>query len=460
MKAIFVINQIKQNGQIPEKMYGCSYSIYPTPDLAVFYNAAVLKKANYKVSLFYIKKIDDVKKLPDADIYLMNSVILSYESDARIIKLIRKKVFIFGPYPTLYPDKYLFKKTIFVLRGETEHFILDAAKNPSKSTGVSYLRDGKIVNNPTAGIIENLDEIPFPLREIDQENYFNPKLNCKKFTNVLASRGCANKCYFCVPNSISWSRELEWKKFNDGKPPVRVRSAKNVIEELELIKKEGYEEFSFVDDQYVVGKNRVIEISKAIEGLGLEYGILARADRLLDEETVSALACSKCKYIDIGAESFNQDVLDDINKGIKVEKIFKAIELLVKHKIEPKINIMFGTSPKETREIVEETIDATLNLPSNYCMFSIATPFPGTEFRNVAEKNNWIIKNDDTNPASVAQISYPDLTDKDLEQISKNANLRFYLRPKVFFTVFKKAISFKSSKLYVRLLLNWLKNFK
>jgi hypothetical protein len=93
-------------------------------------------------------------------------------------------------------------------------------------------------------------------------------------------------------------------------------------------------------------------------------------------------------------------------------------------------------------------------------MFSIATPFPGTDFRSVAEKNNWIVKDYDTNPASVAQIGYPDLSNTDLEKISKNANLRFYLRPKVFFTVFKKALSPKSAKLYMKLLSNWFKNFK
>jgi hypothetical protein len=93
-------------------------------------------------------------------------------------------------------------------------------------------------------------------------------------------------------------------------------------------------------------------------------------------------------------------------------------------------------------------------------MFSIATPFPGTDFRNVAEKHDWIIKDKDTNPASVAQISYPNLSNIELEKISKNANLRFYLRPKVFFTVFKKALSLKSAKLYTKLLSNWLKNFR
>ncbi|MCL5406973.1 MAG: B12-binding domain-containing radical SAM protein [Patescibacteria group bacterium] len=456
MKIIFIQNY--QGKRVPDKVYGCSYTLYSTPDLATLYNAAVLKKAGHDVTLC---KIKEKVSLPPADIYLINSVILSFETDMLIAQKIKnKKTFFFGPYPTLYPEKYLKFQNYFVLRGETEHYIAQAILKPKATLGVSYKTNKTVYHNKTAGIIKNLDSVPFPARELDNERYFNPKLNLKKFTNVLASRGCANRCYFCVPNSISWARELEWKKYHKEKPPVKIRSTKNVIEELKLIKQQGYDEFSFIDDQFVVGKERTIEIAKAIKKLGLKYGILARADRLLDADVTEDLSNSGCKYVDIGAESFNQDILDDIKKDIKVETILEAIRLLSKYKIEPKINIMLGTSSKESKAIIEDTVKKTLSLPSNYCMFSIATPFPGTEFRKVAEKKNWIIKNDDINPASVAQISYPELSNKDLEQITKNANLRFYLRPKVFFVVFKKALSPKSAKLYTKLLLNWLRNFK
>lgn len=460
MKIIFIEQVADRKGKTPEKVFGCSYSLYPTPNLAVLYNAAVLDQAGHNVSIFELKN-DDYLSIPKADLYIIDSVILSKDQDLILSEVLKNRnVCFFGPAPTLNPEDYLKYSKHFVLRGETEHVISKAVKDHKDCLGVSYREGNKIFHNKTAGIIKDLDTIPFPLIKIDNKSYYNPKLKMHKFTNILSSRGCANRCYFCVPNSMSWARELEWKKFNSGKPPVTIRSAKNIIEEVRKLKDEGYEELSFIDDQFVVGKKRIIEICEGIKDLNLEYGILARADRINDEDVVKSLAVSGCKYVDIGAESLNQDVLDDIRKDVRVNTIIESIELLAKYGIEPKINIMFGTSPKETKEIVNDTIKKTLALPSPYCMFSIATPFPGTEFRERAKKNNWIIKDDDTNPAANAQISYPHLTNRELESITKKANLRFYLRRKTILNQISKIKNAKSALYSAKMLFNLIKNLR
>ena len=460
MKIIFIENQIPHNDQIPEKVFGCSYTIYPTPNLATLYNAAVLRDGGHNVSIFKVRSTKDIQKIPRAEIYLIHSVLLSLKSDIMIGSKLKNNVFYFGPAPTLFTEKFLQNKRSFVLRGETEHFIAAAIEFPQKTLGVSYLEDKHIIHNKSAGIIEDLDRIPFPARELDGDSFSNPKLGMGKFTNVLASRGCANQCKFCVPNSISWARELEWKKFNEGKPPVKTRSAENVIKELKLLKKQKYEEISFIDDQFIVGKNRTISILEAIEKIKLDFGILARADKLNDEEIVRKLACAKCKYVDIGAESFDQDVLDDIRKGIKVETIINSVKLLAKHKVEPKLNIMFGTSSKETKKIIASTIKKTLSLPTNYCMFSIATPFPGTELEKEAAKNNWIIENKEFNPAGISSLSYPHLSNVELERIVRSANYRFYLRPRVILNQLQKVKSVKSAKLLFKMIKKWRNNLR
>lgn len=455
MKIIFLQNELHKKN--PDKVYGCSYTLYATPDLATLYNAAVLKKAGHEILLHNVKNLKD--KLPPADIYLINSVILSYKDDIDLAQKIKKPIFFFGPYPTLYPEKYLKTQNRFILRGETEHYIAQAILNPKKSLGVSYKTKKGYKHNKTAGIITDLDTIPFPARELDDGNYYNPKLFLKKFTNVLSSRGCANRCYFCVPNSISWAREIEWKKTHPNKPPVTIRSAQNIIDELKQLKNEKYEEFSFIDDQFVVGKERILKITDALKKLDFKFGCLARADRLHDEEIIKGLAQAGCIYIDLGVESFNQKVLDDIQKDIKVETVYETIKWLHESKIEPKLNIMLGTSPIENEKIVRETIRQAMSLPANYCMFSIATPFPGTDFRKVAQKNKWIIKDDDTNPASVAQISYPHLSNQTLEKLVRVANLKFYLRGPVIFNMLKKSLTWRTFRANVGLFFNWLRNF-
>jgi anaerobic magnesium-protoporphyrin IX monomethyl ester cyclase len=449
LKTLFVIPPAMDKKRIPERLFGCSYTVYPMPNLAVLYAAAVLRESGVAVELFDGSKLreeDFYRQLPDAEFYVFHSVLLSAPADIKAAKRISKKrkVIFFGPHPTYAPKDFLINENCLVARGEADLLIrgMVKAKDPKKLKGVSYLKGKKVINNQTAGNIEDLDKLSFPARDLDKNEYRSLKLRDSKFTVVLASRQCSYRCYYCVPNSISWARELEWKNWANkkGKPPVRVRSAKNVIVEVTLLAKQGYREISFIDDQFVWDKRRCLEICKGIKGLNIEYGILARADRLIDEEIVKALSESGCKYVDIGVESFNQKVLDYVKKDLKVETIYKALDLLNKYGISPKLNIMFGTAPTETKEILNSYIEKTLKLPVNYCMYSIATPFPGTEFEKVAKQKKWIKKEGDIykdlDPAKKSLINYPGLSGETLEKAVHRANRNFYLRPKIIFNQF------------------------
>lgn len=455
MKVVFVTPPPLKKEKIPERLFGCSYTVYSMPNLAILYPAAVLRKRGIEVKIFDGLKTEREEfwqKIPKADFYLFHTVLLSAPGDIKTAKKIsqKSKVIFFGPHPTYTPQDFLLNENCLVARGEADFLIADMieAKNPRKLKGVSFLKNGKVYHNKTWGIIEDLDKLPFPARKLDPNEYRSLKLKDAKFTVLLGSRQCSYRCYFCVPNSISWARELEWKIWakKPGKPPVRVRSAKNIIAEVKDLVKKEYREFSFIDDQFLWAKGRTLKICRGLKSLGIEYGILARADLLVDEEVIKALAESGCQYVDIGVESFNQKVLDDIKKDLKVETIYESIELLNKYSITPKLNIMFGTSPLETEEMIKGYIQKTLDLPVNYCMYSIATPFPGTEFEKMTRKKDWLLKQLDIyknlDPARRSLISYPHLSAKQLEKITRIAYRRFYLRPAILFRQALKIRSF------------------
>jgi len=453
MKVIYAIPP-KFKEKIPERIYGCSYTLYPIPNLAILYSAAVLEKAGHNIKIMdacadNISQEEFIKILEgDYDYYIFHSVLLSAEVDkkaaAEIIKLKSDaSIIFFGPHPTYAPKEFLLNENCVVARGEAEFIIEEIAggKEQSKIKGISFLENGKVKNNETAGVIGDINKIPFPARHLlEAKKYFNPKLGSKKFTNVLSSRGCAYKCYFCVPNSISWARELEWKKYNNGKPPVTLRSAENVVEEVTGLANEGYEQISFIDDQFVWKKGRVLKICEGIKNLKINFGILARADYLTDEAVVKALAEAGCRYVDIGVESFNQKILNDIHKNLNIGDVYKAINVLNKYKITPKLNIMFGSSPLESKDTIKQTIEETKRLDIGYVMFSICTPFPGTEFEKAARENRWLVEDNAYNldPARKALVSYPALSLRELEEYVRKANREFYLRPKIIKLHLKK----------------------
>jgi radical SAM superfamily enzyme YgiQ (UPF0313 family) len=295
-------------------------------------------------------------------------------------------------------------------------------------------------------LIKDLDKLPFPARHLlKKEIYYNPKLPQKPFTVMQTSRNCPYRCIFCVPNALSFAVELEYKRYNeDKKPPIRLRSAESVIKEFKELSDQGYKSVSIIDDQFLWDKKRTLEICQGIKDLGIEWGCLARADHL-DEETIKALSEANCRYVDMGVESFKQEILDDIKKDLKVEKIYEAVKLLKKYNILTKINLILGSSSLQTKRDIREDIRKAKSLDVDAVMFSIATPFPGTEFYKRAKENNWFIKGEYF-PESVqmkAIISYPGLCYKELNYLIKFANLSFYLSPKFIKKNIKHIFNFR-----------------
>jgi anaerobic magnesium-protoporphyrin IX monomethyl ester cyclase len=131
-KVLFVVPP-KFHGKLPERVYGCSYTLYNTPNLAMLYAAAVLEQAGHKVDIIDEENLpwnDFVKKCLDAkaDYYIFHTVLLSTHVDLKAAKDIRKnltdaKIIFFGPHPTYVSEEFLFDEDCIVARGEAE-FIL------------------------------------------------------------------------------------------------------------------------------------------------------------------------------------------------------------------------------------------------------------------------------------------------------------------------------------------------
>lgn len=433
-----------------ERVFGCTYSLYPIPNIFSLSNAALLEREGFKVN--YIDMANERWGLPrfraffksdQSSAYVFYSVNLSLQPDLLAFEFLRESrpdayVIFSGPAPTYFARNFLKDKNTFVVRGETEFTLLELMRNLrdgvdlKRISGISFLEDGENVDNPDRYPLENPDILPYPARHLLKKGlYYNPKLPKRPFTALQTSRNCPYRCIFCVPNSYNFARELEYRHYHNTKPPVRIRSAENVIEEFNLLQKDGYRSVSIIDDQFLWDDARTIKICEGIRDLGIKWGCLARADRISDNVAMH-LAGAGCRYVDIGIESFNQAVLDDVKKDLKIEKAYDAISILKKHKLIVKINLLLGVSPLQNRHIIKEDMRKAKELDVDAAMFSLATPFPGTEFYQRAKEKGWFAK-DGYYPASVqikGIISYPGLSYKDLERMVKTANLSFYFSPR------------------------------
>lgn len=437
-----------------ERFAGCTYELYHFPDLANLYPFTILHQRGLEVDFLDASLLGDTEetfldrlKAAPSDFYVLHAVVLAKPTDMVWIKKLRAMqpdawILIHGPEATRVPVEYIgTDEKIVVFRGEIERSLVEFIMGEmTKPYGISRYEpaEKRIVDyapDPRGPI--PFDELPIPARDhpaVDRyrDKYFNPKYRGAPHALVLTSRGCSFRCSFCVPNSLSFAREMEGFKYTGHKPRVEAASPQRIAAEFKWLKDHGYKSVHIGDDQFLWQKSRTLEICKLLEPIGLEWGMLSRADFLTDEEVVIALAKAGCVSIDMGVESLKQDVLDKIRKDLDVKDVYEAVRLLKKHGIRPKINIMFGTTSEETPEDIYWTVKELKNLDVPNVMFAIATPFKGTEFFDYCKEKGYLIdETDNLNPMGKAMISYPQLTNDQLEELERYAYRSFYLRPKV-----------------------------
>jgi anaerobic magnesium-protoporphyrin IX monomethyl ester cyclase len=463
MKISFIVPPSLDGFKPAERSAGCSRIVYSVPNIYELTVASLFEKLDHQVEYhdFVINK--QTKKdfhtfiqYHQTDIYCIWSVNLSMGTDIRTIQIIRAYhpltwILLMGPGPTYFANKYLVDNHVVIVRGEPEisaaNLIYAIGNNQPFNTlkGVSYLDDNnEIIRTPSEHLINDLDKLPFPARHFtDGVIYRNPKLKHSPFTSVVTSRNCPYQCIYCVPSSLTFAREIESKALNGTKPQVKNRSIENIDDELALIAQQGYKSIAFVDDNFIMNINRLQGIVDSLNKYGFHWGCQARADAITPQ-VADILANSKCDYIDLGVESFNNDILKFIRKGMTAEQIIDAINLLTHRRIPVKVNILIGTSPLETGKIIHDAILKVKKMKVSQMMINIVSPFPGTPFYEMAKQNGWI-KGGEYHPSDVQResiLEYPNLKAKEMERILFWANIKFFLRPSIILWHVKRFQSF------------------
>ncbi len=448
------------NGKKPaERTAGCTSMVYPMINVYELTVAALLEKNGFDVRYedFVLshrneKTYEDFILKDDSQMYCFWSVNLSIETDKKASEIILKHrpeayIAYMGPAPTLYARQFLTSQKQIVVRGEPEETVAEICdrlrdKKPiNEVKGISILReDGSITNNPTRPLMRDIDSLPFPARHlIDRQFFSNPKLKRTPYTVVVTSRNCPFHCIYCVPSSLTFARELENKVATGKKPFISKRSEANVVAEIEQLAAEGYKAIGFQDDNFIITETRLQPIADALKKHGIIWGCQARADAIT-ENIARILGESGCMYVDLGVESFDDKILEYIKKGITRKQIFEAIELLNQYKVPVKLNILIGTSPLETKESIRATLDTAKNLGASQVMINIVAPFPGTEFYDIAKKNEWIVGGEyiPTDVQRNSILNYPNISNKEMEKMLFWHNIKFFLRPQFVFSQIKR----------------------
>lgn len=449
MKLTFVVPPCFDHKQPAERSAGCTRVVYLAPNIYELQVAAYLEEDKrdvvaYKDFVYHQTSPEAFSSFfdtDDSDIYLFWTVNLSIETDLFAIETIRKHrgcvpVILMGPGPTHFIDKCLVDSNVYIVRGEPEYTVralIDALRDKSDLSAVDGLswrnENGKIVNNRPRPLIKDLDGLPFAARHLlGDAVYHNPKLKTGPYVTMITSRNCPFHCIYCVPSSLSFAREIEFRREHGRKPTIGFRSPENVEKEIAMLASQGVRAIGFMDDNFIWNEERTAALCDIMKRYGMVWGCEARVDAIT-EPIAKMLGESGCRYIDLGVESFDDAILDYIHKGIKSADIYRAIALLKKYGVPVKLNVLIGSSPLETRETVLHTLRETKKLDVDQVMFNIVSPFPGTEYYKICKENGWLAT-DDYVPTDVQRqsiLNLPNLSAKEMEKLLFRNNVSFFL---------------------------------
>lgn len=243
--------------------------------------------------------------------------------------------------------------------------------------GLIFRQNGKVTYMGDRKFIEDIDALPFPeYKKFDFTRYPSSTIP------ITSSRGCPYSCTYC-PIRLTIGRQM------------RVRSAANVVDEMEYWHRRGYKRFGFTDDNFTLYKERVYEICDEIErrrlkDIELICGNGVRADKV-DRELLVRMREVGFTWLAFGVEAGNNNVLKRIKKGETIEEIEKAISDACELGFDVDLFFIMG-SPGETEADIQDSIDLALRYPVASVEFYNIIPFPGTELFDWVKQNDYFVR--------------------------------------------------------------------
>ncbi|MFH1738682.1 MAG: radical SAM protein [bacterium] len=436
---------MKEIGRCGRKSIGGE--LWPQTGLA--YLAAVARERDCTVTLHDAMTLgwDWKETLTRAEEFNPDLVVIlattpTFPNDAAFVSVLRERVpkariGLVGTHVTALPGESLAKsRADFVLLGEAEETLGEIVERWGEDLdsvdSVGVLRDGEVVLGTRRPLIEPLDSLPDPARDLlPVSRYTMPFTEGRPFATVIPSRGCPFLCTFCRAGDV-WGRK------------VRVRSPERVVKELiEIGERFSIRDVTFMTDTLLANRDWALslfrEMSKA--HLGTQWIGNARADQV-DPELLDAMKRSGCSLMSYGIESGSQEMLDSMKKHLTLQQCLDGVRMTKEAGITAFAYFILGM-PGETKETIQESIDFARRLDADYVNFHIATPFPGTEFYRQAKESGWLINDkwEDYEEEGSAVVSYPNLSAKELVAAQKRAMALLYATPS---RLFKEILSIRS----------------
>lgn len=350
------------SGEAPE-----IFLVFPNPTSTIptgfTYVAKRFRKNGFKVKVLIntfldFKTNEEILKIithENPDIVGFSYVTLNLLEVYHLQKLVNKQGFTVvagGDHPTICPDEVLDNGADFVIRGEGELAIDDFCKwfqegrkleERKNIRSASFMESGRVVHNPTAPRIKDLDSLgDLEVADMDLEPFRLVDGSIKGFNVILGGRGCPFRCTFCSHSA--------WLQYS-------YRSVDSMLEDMvQRRKKYGIKTFFISDENFSVNKEKAINFCRRLIKEKVDFKWMAQTRiSCVDEEILKLFKESGCEQISYGVESLDDYTLKKIRKGHTAAQAYSAVEMTGKIGVPMYVNLMTGF-PWQTVEAVRKDI--------------------------------------------------------------------------------------------------------
>jgi hopanoid biosynthesis associated radical SAM protein HpnJ len=331
-----------------------------------------------------------------------------------------------GAHVAINPDHSVLASDAidFVARYEFDFTIKEVAEGRplSEIDGLTYKKDGQPVHNRERAVLHDMDQLPWVTRvykdNLVPEDYFNGYM-LHPYMSFYTGRGCKSHCTFCL-----WPQTI-------GGHNYRTRSVANIAAEVKWARDNfpQVREFFFDDDTLTDNIPQVEALAREIGKLGITWSCNAKAN--VPYETLKIMKDNGLRLLLVGYESGNQQILNNIKKGIRTDIARQFTRDC--HKLGIVIHGTFIVGlPGETRETIEESIKYAQELNPQTIQVSLPAAYPGTFLYKQAMENGWLLQDETLVGQDGVQhsvLNYPHLSSEEIFKAVDDFYKRFYFRP-------------------------------
>ena len=313
-----------------------------------------------------------------------------------LIEIIKKvapdtTIILGGPEVSYEPFRVDLSAADFIIQGEGDTSFYNLAKKITSGE--------KIEQRIIKPVIENLKSVELPYKYYTDEDIKN------RYIYVEASRGCPFLCEFCLSSIDEKIRSFDLDK---------------LIEEFEELWQRGARNFKFVDRTFNINMrlaNRILDFFLAKdEEYFAHFEVIP--DHFPDsiKEKITRFPHGALQ-LEIGIQTLNNEIADNINRPLKLDKIKENIEFLeTQTTAHIHLDLIVGL-PGEDLESFGRNLDALTQMSSCEIQIGILKKLSGTTISRHDETFGMVYS--DTPPYDILKTR--ELSFKDIQNMKRFA---------------------------------------